>query len=151
MNENLPVQRANGFVPEFPVQANRASSAGERGPREIFSTIFKHKLMILVSFALITVLCCVCVIFYLKFIYKQVYTAKALILIRPGWESQEIDLTLNQRQANFSSSDLLATEMRILMSRELAEKIINEMKPEVIFPNLIQRVRAGLPVAGSAL
>jgi uncharacterized protein involved in exopolysaccharide biosynthesis len=151
MNENLPVQRVNAFVPDSPAQANRAFSVGEKGPRDILSIIFKHKGMILVSFVLITALCCASAIFYLKFMHKQVYMAKALILIRPGWESQGIDLTLNQRPANVSSSDLLATEVQILLSRELAEKIINEMKPEVIFPKLAQSVREGRPIAGSAL
>ena len=116
----------------------------------ILSTIFKHKLMILVSFVLITGLCCASIIFYLKFIYKPVYEAKSLILVKPGWESQDIDLSPDRRQANVSNSELLATEVRILQSRELAEKIINTMKPEVIFPDLAQGIRAGLPVAARA-
>jgi uncharacterized protein involved in exopolysaccharide biosynthesis len=151
MNENLPVQRANNLVPGPPAQPDRSFSVSGMGLRDILSTIFKHKWTILVSFVLITVLCCAAVIFYLKFVYEPVYEAKALILIRSGWESQDIDLTPNRRQTNVSNADLLAAEVRILQSRELAEKIINEMKPEVLFPRLEQRVIMGLTVAGGAL
>ena len=103
--------------------------------------------MILVSFVLITGLCCASVIFYLKFIYNPVYEAKSLILVKPGWESQDIDLTLNRRQANVNNPELLATEVRILQSRELAEKIINSMKPEGDFSKPgTKRHRRGCPL-----
>ncbi|MGC9963792.1 MAG: Wzz/FepE/Etk N-terminal domain-containing protein [Syntrophobacteraceae bacterium] len=151
MNQIVPVRRANGIVPGFPAQAGRAVSAGDMGPRDILSTIFKHKLMILVSFVIITGVCCASVIFYLKFLYNPVYEAKSLILVKPGWESQDIDLTLNRRQANVNNPELLATEVRILQSRELAEKIVNSMKPEGIFPNLEQSGSEGVPVTGTAL
>jgi len=151
MNQIVPVRRANGIVPGFPAQAGRAVSAGDMGPRDILSTIFKHKLMILVSFVIITGVCCASVIFYLKFLYNPVYEAKSLILVKPGWESQDIDLTLNRRQANVNNPELLATEVRILQSRELAEKIVNSMKPEGIFPNLEQSGSEGVPATGTAL
>ncbi len=150
MNQNPPVQRVNSLAHGPSAQANRVVSANEMGPREILSTIFKHKSMILVSFVLLTTLFCASTIFYVKFIYKPVYEAKSLILIRHGWENQDIELTPNGRQAIVSNSELLATETRILQSRELAEKIINTM-PEVISPDLAQGIRAGLPVAARAV
>ena len=42
-----------------------------------------------------------------------------------------------------NNGELMATELRILQSRDLKEKIINEMKPEVIFPDLGQNIRWG--------
>ena len=133
MNQNLPVQRPDSFAPASSTQAGKAFNLADMGLRDILSTIFKHKLMILVSFVLITGLSGASIIFYVKFIHKPVYEAKSLILIKPGWENQNIDLSLDRRQSGMSSSDLLATEIRILQSRELKEKIINTMKPEVIF------------------
>jgi uncharacterized protein involved in exopolysaccharide biosynthesis len=137
MNQNLPVKRANGLAPRISVQTGRAAGpAGNMGPRDVLSAIFKHKLMILVSFVIITSLCCASIIFYLTCLYSPVYEAKALLLVKPGWESQDIDLTLDRRQTNVNIAELVNTEVRILQSRELAEKLINSMKPEGIFPSL---------------
>lgn len=148
MDQNLPVRRANGVSP---AHGNRGFSMGDLGPRDILSTIFKHKFLILVSFIVITVVSCVAIFAYLHFLYKPVYEAKSLILVKPGWENQDIDLTLNRRQMNVTNTEVLATEVRILESRELAEKIINSIKPEVIFPDLAEGSSVGLPVSGSAL
>jgi uncharacterized protein involved in exopolysaccharide biosynthesis len=150
MNQNPLVQRANSFAPGSPALAGRAFSTSEMGPREILSTIFKRKSMILVSFVLLTALFCASAIFYMKFIYKPVYEAKSLLLIRHGWENQDIELTPNGRQASVSTSELLATEARILQSRESAEKIISTM-PGVISPGLAQGISTGLPVSASAV
>ncbi|MGO9557126.1 MAG: GumC family protein [Syntrophobacteraceae bacterium] len=151
MNQNLPAQRANSFAPGPPDQANRAFSINEMGLRDILSTIFKYKSMILVSFVLITCLCCAAVIFYLKFLYEPVYEAKSLILVRPGWESQNIELTPDRRQTNVNNPELVATEVGILQSRDLKEKVINTMKPEVIFPDMGSNIPLGLSVGESAL
>ena len=121
------------------------------GLRDILSTIFKHKLMILLAFVLITGLSCASIAFYVNLIHESVYEAKSLILIKPGWENQNIDLSLDRRQPGINSTDLLATEIRILQSRELKEKIINSMTPEVIFPDLQQYVPMGLPPSERAL
>src|SRR5208337_2787508 len=117
MKQNLPVQRANSFVPGSPDQADRAFSTSEMDPREILSTIFKHKSMIIASFFLITGLCCAAVTFYLKAVYQPVYEAKSLILVRPGWDSQAIDLTPDRRETKLGNNpELVATEVRILQS-----------------------------------
>ncbi len=152
MNQIVPVKRASGFVPGFSApQAGRAVSVGDMGPRDILSTIFKHKLMILVSFVIIASLCCASVIFYLKFLYSPIFEAKSLILVKAGWESQDIDLTLDRRQTNVNNQELLATEVSILQSRELAEKTVDSMKPGGIFSGMEQGGSEGLPEASSAL
>ncbi len=46
---------------------------------------------------------------------------------------------------------MLATEVRILQSRELAEKVINTIKPDMIYPDLAEVLRKGLPIEDSAL
>jgi uncharacterized protein involved in exopolysaccharide biosynthesis len=151
MNQNLPVQRANSFVSGSPAQGSRAFSVNEMGPRDLLSAVFKHKLMILVSFVLITGLCCAGIFCYLYFFYTPVYEAKSLILVKPGWESQDIDPTLNQHETKVSSPELLATEIHILESRELAEKIVNSMKPDALSQDLEQSARMGLSADGNAL
>ncbi len=122
MNQNLPVRRPDSVVPGSSAQANGAFSINEMGIRDILSLIFKHKLIILVSFVLIFCLSGASVLVYFHYIFKPTYEAKSLILVRPGWENQDITLSPNQRQTNFNNGDLLATEISILRSRELAEK-----------------------------
>jgi uncharacterized protein involved in exopolysaccharide biosynthesis len=151
MNQNLPVKRASGFVPGLSVQTGRAVPVSDMGPRDILSILFKHKLMILITFVTLTVLCCAGIISYLGYFYSPIYEAKSVILVKPGWESQDIDLTLDKRQTNVNISELLATEARILQSRELAERVIDSLKPEGIFPNPDQSGGTGLPVAANAL
>ncbi len=152
MNQNLPVQRANSSVLGSPGQADKAFSTSEMDPREILSTIFKHKSMIIASFFLITGLCCAAIIFYLKVVYQPVYEAKSIILVRPGWESQDIDLTPDRRETKVNNNpELVATEVRILQSRDLKEKVINELKPEAIFPDLGRNIPIGLSSAEGAL
>jgi uncharacterized protein involved in exopolysaccharide biosynthesis len=151
MNQNLPVQRANSFVSGSPPQGSRAFSVNEMGPREFLSAIFKHKVMILVSFVLIACLSGASMFFYLKFMHNPVYQAKSVVLVQFGWENQNIDLSPGRRQSGMSSQELLATEIRILQSRDLKEKIIREMKPEVIFPDLERNIPMGLAPAERAL
>ena len=151
MNQNLPVQRYDSLAPDSPAQANRDVSISNTGPREILSTLFKYKTKILVSFVLITCLSLVASVYYLKFIAKPVYEAKSLVLVRFGWETENIDLSLGRHQPNFKDTDAMAAEVQILQSRELAEKIVDEIKPEVIFPDMEKQLRMGLPVAESAV
>lgn len=132
MNQNLPVQRSAGSAPASSTQAGKAFNPADMGLRDILSTIFKHKLMIIVSFVLITCLSAASIIFYLRVIRVPLYEARSLLLIKPGWEGQNIDLSLGRGQQGMSVSDLMATELRILKSRDLKEKIIHEMRPEVI-------------------
>ena len=65
MNQNLPARRGNGFLSGSAAQANRGLSASDMGPRDILSTIFKHKTMILISFLLITIVSFGAILIYL--------------------------------------------------------------------------------------
>jgi len=149
MNEKLPVKRPDSSSPSAPT--GKAFPIGEMGLRDWLSAIFKHKSMILVAFVLIVCLSGASMFFYLKFVRKPVYQAKSVVLVNFGWESQNIGLSPGQRQPAMESGELLATEIRILQSRDLKEKIINEMKPEVIFPDLAQNIPMGLAPAERAL
>jgi uncharacterized protein involved in exopolysaccharide biosynthesis len=147
MNQNLPVQRSDSFPPASSTQADKSFNLSDMGLRDILSTIFKHKLTILLAFVLFTGLSSLVLAYYVKYINKPLYEAKSLILVKPGWESQNIDLSLDRRQSGMNGSDLLATEVRILQSRELMEKVISTLKPEVIFPDLAGNMTPGLPAA----
>ena len=147
MNQNLPVQRSDSFAPASSAQADKAFNLADMGLRDILSTLFKHKLTILLTFVLITGLSGVAVAYYVKFMVKPVYEARSLVLVKPGWENQNIDLSLDRRQSGINTSELLATEVTILHSRELREKVISTLKPEVIFPDLARNMKPGLPAA----
>ena len=150
MNQNLPVQRANSFVPGSrlrPTGPFRRRDGASRHPEHYIQTQIDDSGLFCPDHRFV----CASIIFYLNFLYNPVYEAKSLILVKSGWESQDIDLTPNRRQTNVNNPELLATEVRILQSRELAEKIIDDIKPDVIFPDLEQGVRMGVPHAGNAL
>ena len=147
MNQNLPVQRPDSFAPASSAQAGKSFKLADMGLRDVLSTIFKYKLTILLTFVVITGLAGIGTAYYVKFVSKPVYEAKSLILVRPGWESQNIDLSLDRRQSGINTSDLLATEVTILQSRELKEKVISTLKPEVIFPDMARNMALGLSAA----
>ena len=147
MNQNLPVQRPDSFAPASSAQAGKSFKLADMGLRDVLSTIFKYKLTILLTFVVITGLAGIGTAYYVKFVSKPVYEAKSLILVKPGWESQNIDLSLDRRQSGINTSELLATEVTILQSRELKEKVISTLKPEVIFPDMARNMALGLSAA----
>jgi uncharacterized protein involved in exopolysaccharide biosynthesis len=149
MNQNLPVPRPGSSA--LSASTGKAFPIGEMGLRDWLSAIFKHKSKILVSFVLITCLSGSAIIFYLMFMHDSVYQAKSVILVQGGWENQNIDLSLGKRQSDRSTLEAMATELRILQSRDLKEKTIEEIKPEVIFPDLEQNVPMGLASTERAL
>jgi uncharacterized protein involved in exopolysaccharide biosynthesis len=149
MNQNLPAKRPGSSSTSAPT--GKAFPIGELGLRDWLSAIFKHRSMILVAFVLIACVSGASMFLYLQFMHKPVYQAKSVILVQFGWESQNIDLSPGRGQPGKSSGELMATELRILESRDLKEKIINEVKPEVIFPDLGQNIPMGLASTERAL
>ncbi|MEN6484384.1 MAG: Wzz/FepE/Etk N-terminal domain-containing protein [Syntrophobacteraceae bacterium] len=142
---NVPVPRQAAPPAAMPVQAIPVMQApfltgrapGSPGIRDHLTTFFKHKYKILSAFVLLTVLTVAGVFIYFQFIFTPIFQARSLILVKAGWENYSADLSSESRKAStLSMNDIMGSELRILQSRELREKVISAIRPEVIYPKL---------------
>lgn len=100
----------------------------------VLAIIFKHKWKIILNFIII-----VAVVTVGTFFQKPVFEAKASLLVkmmrddssRPGMGPNNNNLALI-----LSQDEIITTEIQILTSRELAEKVITDLKPETLYPDL---------------
>ena len=102
--------------------------------RDILTVLFRHKSKILLVFGLITI-----VISGGTFLLTPVYEAKASLLVKlwkedssrlgVGTGNSSLNLTLSQ-------DELANTEIQVLTSRELAEKVITSLTLQQIYPDL---------------
>jgi polysaccharide biosynthesis protein PslE len=122
------------------------------GLRDYLSIFFKHKLGVLVSFLILGILSVAGVLIYSYFIYTPLFEARSLVLVKAGWENNSPEYSLeSQRKANFNMTDLISSEARILDSRELKARVVNSLKPENIFPDLVKNPIPGLSNNEAAL
>jgi uncharacterized protein involved in exopolysaccharide biosynthesis len=122
------------------------------GLRDYLSIFFKHKIGVLVSFLIIGILSVAGVLIYSHFIYTPRFEARSLLLVKAGWENNSPEFSLeNQRKATINPADLIASEARILDSRELKARVVNSLKPENIFPELVKDPIPGLSNSEAAL
>jgi len=160
------MKQDTAFDPKLPVPSNVPASPAlnlERihliredspanGLRDYLSIFFKHKIGILVSFLIIGILSVGGVLIYSYFIYIPRFEARSLVLVKAGWENNSPEFSLeNQRKAVINTADLIASEARILDSRELKARVVNSLKPENIFPELVNNPIPGLSNNEAAL
>src|SRR5882724_2134511 len=95
----------------------------EDPPRRILYVLFKHKRLICVIFVLLIVPMFV----YLLFRTIE-YTAEAKVLINPTREILNVSPTGSQRSVGVTvSSEMINTEIQIITSPELAERLVADM------------------------
>jgi uncharacterized protein involved in exopolysaccharide biosynthesis len=95
----------------------------EDPPRRILYVLFKHKLMICVMFVSLIVP----MFLYLLFRPTE-YTAEAKVLLNPNREILNISPTGGQRSVSMTlSSEAINTEIQIIKSPELAERLVADM------------------------
>jgi uncharacterized protein involved in exopolysaccharide biosynthesis len=95
----------------------------EDPPRRILYVLFKHKLMICVIFVSLIVP----MFLYLLFRPTE-YTAEAKVLLNPNREILNISPTGGQRAVSMAlSSEAINTEIQIIKSPELAERLVADM------------------------
>ena len=103
-----------GSGEEIPVPPPQERAS--RGPRDLLTILFKHRSMMSVIF-LATVLAAT----IWSFLIPPAYEARAILMVTIGKESTEETVT---------------SEIRILSSRELIEKVLTTLKVETVYPNL---------------
>src|SRR6185369_15947736 len=101
---------------------------------DIINMIFKHKSKIIIIFLTITT-----VVVTGTLLSEPVYVAKSSFLVKP-WKEDGSRPGMNTSNAGsnlmLSQDELVNTEIQILTGRELAEKVINTMKLENIYPDI---------------
>ncbi len=120
--------------------------------RDYLSIIFKHKVGIIVGFFVLSVIGCVSAVAYKTWFYAPKFEAKSSLLVKVGWENFSPDLSPEKRQGpSLNHAEALGSEIRILESRDLKEKVISLLKPEGIFPELAKAHTEGLSNNEAAL
>jgi len=102
--------------------------------RDFLNMVFKHKSKIAVIFLTVTF-----VVTAGTLMAKPVYVAKSSFLVKPWKEDVSrpgMDTSNASMNLMLSQDELVNTEIQILTGRELAEKVVKNLKLEVIYPDL---------------
>ena len=107
--------------------------------RDILTVLFRHKVKILLVFGLITT-----VISGGTFLLTPVYEAKASLLVKL-WKEDSSRLGVGTGNSGqnlmLSQEELANTEIQVLTSRELAEKVITSLTLKQIYPDLAAKTK----------
>lgn len=147
-NRSYPAPRASAGTPSMPSREMAlllGVYSNARSPRDHLTAIFKHKYGVLVAMVLVSCLALAASFGYMKLIYVPEFEARSLVLVKFGWENNNPDLSLEARRTPMASqSEIVTSEVRILQSRELKERVIGTLKVERIFPELLKTPLPGL-------
>jgi uncharacterized protein involved in exopolysaccharide biosynthesis len=115
--------------------------------RDLLTILFKHKYMI-VSVFLISVIAATIIAFLLP----PVYVARAVLLIRFGREYIYRSEVGNQPPVvSYNPEGVINSEITILTSRDLIEKVITALKVENIYPDLANNPSSKMEPMGAAI
>lgn len=152
---NVPVPSQGALPPDLNTERMlplRGGDVQSGNLRDYLSIFFKRKISVLVSFIIFSIVGVSAVLAYTYLIYTPKYQAKSLLLVKSGWENYSPDFSLESRRTqNVNQTDLIASETRILESRDLKERVISTLKPENIFPDLAKKPVTGLSNSEAAL
>ncbi|RII27116.1 MAG: lipopolysaccharide biosynthesis protein [Geobacter sp.] len=100
--------------------------------RGCLSMFFKHKVMILTLFLSVTALVAIAVL-----LTPPVYLAKSSVLVKIGREYlNDPEVGQEKKLMTVNMLDIIKTEIQILTSRELAEKVVSNIKIDRLYPSL---------------
>jgi uncharacterized protein involved in exopolysaccharide biosynthesis len=102
--------------------------------------VFKHKAKILIIFLTVTA-----VVTAGTLTAKPVYLAKSSFLVKPWKEDTArpgMDTSNSSMSIMLSQDELINTEIQILTGRELAEKVIGNLKLATLYPALVKAAAA---------
>ena len=145
VSRSLPVAKATlGPAAMRHVQHQPASF----GVREVLTIGFKHKYLILAVF-LIAIMASP-IVYYLL---PRVYESKAYLMVKFGWEymySPQLAVE-GQSPSPFARNEVINSEIQILESRDLKERVISTLGVGKIYPNLSDGGKGGLSPDKAAL
>ncbi|MFB3817528.1 MAG: GumC family protein [Candidatus Methylomirabilales bacterium] len=105
--------------------------------RELLTVLFKRKATILVTF--LTVVATVTVV---SFLLPPTYEAQSRLLVKFGREyiyRPEVGGEVDGRSLfMFNNEDMLNSEVKILTSRDLIERVIGALRLETLYPKLVE-------------
>lgn len=150
-NMTVPSRRggSSALPGRFPIGPQEKTGSSIR---DYLSLFFKYRLAFLVTF--LTVIACAVV--FALFIYTPKYQARALLLIKFGWENFAQDMSPapsaeTRRVPSVNQTEIIQSEVRILRSREMIEKVVNNIKPENLYPSLLKSPEPGLTNTDAAI
>ncbi len=111
---------------------------GDNGLRDLLTTLFKHKGKIIGTFILI-----VAAVVIGSFLMDPVYEAKSSMLVKFGREYIYRPEVGEKGQGispmiSFNQAEIINSEIEILMSRDLAEKVISYVGLENLYPQIMK-------------
>jgi len=112
--------------------------------RDILTILFKHKYKILIIF-----LATVITVTVGSFLLPPTYEAKSSLLVKFGRE-YVYRPEVGERSSNvglipLNQEEVINSEIQILTSRDLVEKVINTLGIEKIYPDLLEKPPEGIP------
>jgi uncharacterized protein involved in exopolysaccharide biosynthesis len=120
--------------------------------RDYLSIFFKHKKGIVLAFLVLGIIGCAGVVAYKTWIYQPKFEAKCSLLVKFGWENYSPELSLEKRQVpSVNQAEIVESEVSILQSRDIKERVISTLKPGNIFPELAKTPYQGLSSNEAAL
>jgi uncharacterized protein involved in exopolysaccharide biosynthesis len=99
--------------------------------RDFLTILFKHKWKILISFVVI-----LCVTAVVGFYTPRLFIAKAVVMVKFGREFIQVSEVGDAKPQNLNQEAIIRTEMQILTSRDLIERVINIVGIEQLYPEL---------------
>ncbi len=98
--------------------------------RDILTILLKHKYKMLVTFLLVLAVTGAVLLYTPK-----KYVARAVVMVKPGREFVQIS-EVGDQKPQLNQESVIGTEMQILTSRDLIERVVNAIGPEELFPDL---------------
>jgi uncharacterized protein involved in exopolysaccharide biosynthesis len=105
------------------------------GMRDLLNIVFKYKYKIIAAFMLALVLTPL-----VYFMIPRVYEANSFLMVKFGWEymySPELAVQ-GQSPSPFARNEVINSEIQILNSRDLKERVISILGVKKIYPSLAQ-------------
>lgn len=99
--------------------------------RDFLTILFKHKWKIVISFVLI-----LCVTAVIGFYTPRLFVARAVVMVKFGREFVQVSEVGDAKPQNLNQDAIIRTEMQILTSRDLIERVINVVGIERLYPDL---------------
>jgi uncharacterized protein involved in exopolysaccharide biosynthesis len=99
--------------------------------RDVLTVLFKHKWKIIVTFALV-----LCVTFVVGFYTPRLFVARAVVMVKFGREFVQVSEVGDAKPQNLNQEAIIRTEMQILTSRDLIDRVINVVGAERLYPDL---------------
>jgi uncharacterized protein involved in exopolysaccharide biosynthesis len=103
--------------------------------RDILIVVFKHRRKILATALLISSVALAAYFFYFRH-QPPIYEAKALLMLRNGNEYVDANAGLSNNPLAFGQKEIITSEVLILSSRDLSEKLIDAVGLTRLYPDL---------------